>query len=119
VTVHQNRWAIPFRPGVLEVAHQFAFLAIDGDKAEVLLLKTGRQRANVLELLVPLRAGMGGDLLSIDAQREIRWVQKTSDGIGRDRDIHLVENGCDLLGRSWGVHFNPVMRSPASIVLHQ
>jgi len=46
----------------------------------------------MLELLGPLRAGMGGDLLSIDAQREIRWVQKTSDGIGRDRDIHLVEN---------------------------
>jgi hypothetical protein len=36
----------------------------------------------MLELLIPVRAGVGGDLLSVDTQREIHLVQKSRDGIG-------------------------------------
>jgi hypothetical protein len=50
----------------------FAFLSIDADDGQALALKTGPQRANVLKY--PVRDGMDGDLLAIDAQREIHLV---------------------------------------------
>jgi hypothetical protein len=63
---------MPLTTGVFEVSNPFAFLAIDFDDGQALALKTGPQRANVLKY--PVRAGMGGDLLAIDAQREIHLV---------------------------------------------
>jgi hypothetical protein len=36
--------------------------------------------------------GVGGDLLAVDAQREIHLVQETSDRIGRDRNVDLLKN---------------------------
>ena len=50
----------------------------------------------MLELLIAIGAGVGGDLLAVDAQREVHLVQKTSDRIGRDRDVDLLENLGDL-----------------------
>ena len=50
----------------------------------------------MLELLVAVGAGVGGDLLAVDAQREIHLIEKTSDRIGRDRDVDLLENLGDL-----------------------
>jgi hypothetical protein len=41
----------------------------------------------MLELLIAVGGGIGGDLLAIDAQREIHLVQKTSDGVGRDSPL--------------------------------
>ena len=99
VIVHQNRRAIPFGPGVLEVADQFAFLAIDADDRKTLSLKASPQGADMLELLIAIGAGVGGDLLAVDAQREIHLVQKTSDRIGRDGNVDLLKNLCDLLRR--------------------
>ena len=52
----------------------------------------------MLELLVAVGGGVGGDLLAVDAQREIHLVQKTSNRIGRNRDVDLLKNQCDLLG---------------------
>src|SRR5205814_2625392 len=46
--------------------------------------------------------GVGGDLLAIDTQREIHLVEKTSDGVGRDWNVDLLENLRDLLGRLAG-----------------
>ena len=56
----------------------------------------------MLELLIAIGAGVGGDLLAIDPQREIHLVEQTSDRIGRDRDIDLLENLSDLLCRLAG-----------------
>ena len=91
VIVHQNGRAIPFGSGVLEVADQFAFLAIDADDGKALSLEASPQRADMLELLIAVGTGVGGDLLAVDAQREIHLVQKTSDRIGRDRNVDLLE----------------------------
>src|SRR2546422_4906984 len=44
VIVHQNRRAIPFGSGVLEVADQFPFLAIDADDRKTLSLEASLQR---------------------------------------------------------------------------
>src|ERR1700683_3829285 len=49
--VHPNRRAIPFGAGVLEVADQFAFLAVDAYDGKALTLETLPQRGNMLELL--------------------------------------------------------------------
>jgi hypothetical protein len=56
----------------------------------------------MLELLIAVGAGIGGDLLAVDVQREIHLVQKASDRIGRDRNADLVKNLGDLLGRLAG-----------------
>ena len=53
----------------------------------------------MLELLIPVRTGVGGDLLPVDAQREIHLVQKTRDGIGGYRNVDLLKNLRDLLRR--------------------
>ena len=98
VIVHQNGRAIPFGSGALEIADQFAFLAIDADDRKTLSLEASPQRADMLELLIAVGAGIGGDLLAVDAQREIHLVQKTSNRIGRDRNVDLLKNLCDLLG---------------------
>ena len=56
----------------------------------------------MLELLIAIRARVGGNLFTVDAQRKIHLVEKTSDRIGRDRDIDLLENLGDLLRRLAG-----------------
>ena len=91
VIVHQNRRAIPFGAGVFEIADQFALLAIDADDGKTLTLEASPQRGNMLELLIAVGAGVGGDLLAVDAQREIHLVKKASDGIGRNRNVDLLE----------------------------
>ena len=102
VIVHRNGRAIPFGAGVLEVADQFAFLAIDTDDGKTLSLETSPQRADMLKLPITVETGVGGDLLAVDAQREIHLVQEASDRIGRDRDIDLLEDLSDLLCRLAG-----------------
>src|SRR5260370_2982656 len=102
VIVHPNGRAIPFGSGVLEVADQFTFLAIDADDGKTLPLETRPQRADMLELLIAVGTGVGGDLLAVDTQREIHLVQKTSDSLGRDRNVDLLKNLGDLLRRLAG-----------------
>lgn len=72
--VHWNRRAIPFGAGVLEVADQFAFLTVDAEDGKALPLEARPQRRNILELLIPVRTGVGGDLLPVNTQREIHLV---------------------------------------------
>ena len=102
VIVYQNRRAIPFGSGVLEIADQFAFLAIGADEGETLSLETSSQRADLLELLIAVGSGIGGDLLAVDAQREIHLIQKTSNCVGRDRNVDRLKNLGDLLRRLAG-----------------
>ena len=74
VIVHHDGRAIPFGAGVFEVADQFAFLTIDTDDGKALTLEALPQGGNMLELLIPVRTGVGGDLFAVDAQREIHLV---------------------------------------------
>jgi len=64
VIVHPHRRAIPFGAGVLEVADQFAFLTVNADDGKALTLEACPQRGNMLELLIPIRTGVGGDLFA-------------------------------------------------------
>jgi len=98
VIVHQNGRAVPFSSPVLESADQFAFFAVHANDGKTLSLEASPQGVDMLELLIAVRAGLGGDLLAVDAQREIHLVQKTSDCIGRDRNVDLLKNLGDLLG---------------------
>ena len=66
----------------------------------------------MLELLIAVGAGVGGDLLAVNAQREIHLVEKTSDRVGRHWNVDLLENLRDLLRRLAGP-LRPVMGSPA------
>src|SRR5438552_12682635 len=64
VIVDQNGRAVPFGAGVFEVADHFAFLAIDADDGKSLALEASPSPADVLELLISMGAGVGGDLLA-------------------------------------------------------
>jgi hypothetical protein len=66
----------------------------------------------MLELLVAVGTGVSGDLLAVDAQREIHLIQETSDSIGRDRNVDLLKTSA-IFAVVLRVHFNPVMGSPA------
>jgi len=97
--VHGYGQAVPFCTRVLEVADQFTFLAIDTDNRKALALEACSQRGDMLELLIAVRTGVGGDLLAVDAQREIHLVQEASDSIGRDRNVDLLKHLGDRLCR--------------------
>ena len=96
--VHQDRRAVPLGAAVFEVADHFAFLAVEADEGQSLPLEAGPQRADVLALLIAVGAGVGGDLLAVDTQREMHLVEKTCDGVGRDGNIDMLEDRGDLLG---------------------
>lgn len=118
VIVHQDRGAIPFGASVFEVANHLALLTVDADDGEALSLEASPERADMLELLISVGAGVGGDLFAIDAQREIHLVEKTSHRIGRDRDIDLLQNLGDLLGRLTSP-LQPGDGIPGGVVLQQ
>ena len=116
--VHQNGRAIPFDAGIFEVADQFAFLAVDANEGEALPLEASPEPADMLELLIAVGAGVGGDLFAVDTQREIHLIEKTSDRIGRNRDIDLLQNLRDLLRRLAGP-FQPGDGISGGIVLQK
>src|ERR1700687_6055299 len=72
----------------------------------------------MLELLIAVGAGVGGDLLAVDAQREIHLVEETSHRIGRDRNLDLPEHVRDLLGRLAGP-LQPGDGIPGGVVLQK
>jgi hypothetical protein len=53
-------------------------------------------------LPIAVGGGIGGDLLAVDAQREIHLVQEAGDCVGRDGNVDLLKNVGDFLGRLAG-----------------
>ena len=96
--IHQDRRAVPLGAAVFEVADHFAFLAVHTDDGQALPLEAGPQRADVLELLIAIGAGVGSDLLAVNAQREMHLVEQTCDRVSRDGNVELLEYLGDLLG---------------------
>ena len=82
VIVDATRGAFPTAAGILEVAHQFPFLAVDADDGQMATLEAVAQCGQILELKVAVRAGAGGDLLVIDAQRVAHLMKQAGHGVG-------------------------------------
>jgi len=55
---------------------------VDADHRKTLALEACPQGGDLLELLIPVRSGTGGDLFAVDAQGEIHLMQEASDRIG-------------------------------------
>ncbi len=87
--------AIPLHPVVLEVADQFSFFGIDADHGKPLTLKAGTQRGDVSELLVAVRARVGGNGLAIHAEGEIHVAKQSRYCSGRNLDIELPQQFSD------------------------
>jgi hypothetical protein len=68
VIVDQVRRSIPARPGIFEIADQFAFFGIDANDGETAVLKSVRQIAEVEELMVAIGTVVGRKFLVIDPQ---------------------------------------------------
>jgi len=98
VIVYQDRRTIPFGAAISEITDHFAFLGIHADAGEALPLESMAESGDALELLIAIGAGVGSDLLAIHAQREVHVAEKTSDRIGRNRNIDLLQDCGDLLG---------------------
>jgi hypothetical protein len=54
----------------------------------------------VFELLIAMRAGIRGELLVIDVERVIHFVEEASHGGGGDGKAGLLEQLGDLFGRA-------------------
>src|SRR6266581_4026642 len=67
----------------------------------------------MLELLIAVRTGVGGDLLAVDSQREIHLVEKTRDRILAETGISICCRTSAIFSVVLRVHFSPVMGSPA------
>ena len=75
VVIIDATWdSFPTAARIFEIADEFAFLAVDADDGKALTLEASAQRGDMLKLLIPVGTGVGGDLLPIDAQREIHLV---------------------------------------------
>jgi hypothetical protein len=68
VIVDQAGRQIPARPGIFEIADQFAFFGIDANNGETAVLKSVTQIAEVEELMVAIGTVVGGKFLVIDPQ---------------------------------------------------
>ena len=53
----------------------------------------------MVELLIAEWAGVGGDLLAVDTQREIHLVQKARNSIRRNRNLDLLQKRSDRFRR--------------------
>ena len=82
VIVDAPRGAFPTMAGILEVAHQFAFLAVHADNRQMAPLETVAQVGEILELEITVGADAGRDLLVIDAERIAHLMEEASDGVG-------------------------------------
>jgi len=68
VIVDQAGRQIPARPGIFEIADQFAFFGIDANDGEAAVLKSVTQIAELEELMVAIGTVVGGKFLVIDPQ---------------------------------------------------
>jgi hypothetical protein len=104
-TISPGRW-------ILEVAHQFSFLAVDADSGMGSAQKTSALLADVVKLPIPIGAAVGGDLLVVDTQEVIHLVQKAPNGRGADFNADPLQLGGNL-GVVLRVHFSTVIGSSA------
>ena len=95
VIIDAHGRAVPLHPVVLEVADQFSLFGIDTDHGKSLAFKAVTQRGEVTELLVTVRAGVGGNGLAIHAEGKIHVAQQSRYGIGRNLDIELPQQFSD------------------------
>ena len=102
VIVDQARGQIPARPGILEIADQFALLGIDADDGEATTLESVSKIAEVEELIIAIGTVVGGDFLVIDPQGIAHLMEKTGDGVGADDDTEVAQRHGNLLRRAPG-----------------
>ena len=100
VIIHRDRRAVPLGAAVFEVADHFAFPVVDANDRKTLALEASPERADVLKLLVTPGAGVGGNLLVVDAQGEIHLIEQMRSRIG---SLLQVRAGYDLERNSAGL----------------
>jgi hypothetical protein len=98
--VDQSGGVVPLGTEVPEVANQFALFGVHADQGKASPCKAGSQDGDVLELLIAMGAGIRGELLAIDVERIIHFVEEASHGGGGDGDAGLLEQLGDLFGRA-------------------
>lgn len=94
--------AFPTEASIFEVADQFALLGIDADDGQVTALELAAELGEIFELEIAVRAGAGGDLLVIHAQRIAHLIEQPRDSIRADRDAELAKFLGDSGGRPAG-----------------
>jgi len=95
VIIDAHGRSVPLDAIVFEIADQFSLFGIDADNGKPLALKAGTQRRDVSELLVAVRARVGGNGLAIHAEGKIHIAKQSRHGIGRDLDIELSQQFSD------------------------
>jgi len=116
--VDQGRGAVPLGTVIPEVANQFALFGVHADQGKPSPCKAGSQGGDMLELLIAMQAGIRGELLVIDVERVIHFVEEASHGGGGDSHAGLLEQLGDLFRRAARPP-QPRDRVAGSVVLQQ
>src|ERR1700730_15467468 len=116
--VDRTRGKIPARARVLEGADELPLLRIDAEDGQVATLEVIAQVADVEELLVAIRTGVGGELLVIDAERIAHLSEQTPDGVRTDGDTKVAEGDGHFGGGAAGP-FHTGDGIPGGVVLQQ
>ena len=102
VVVDQTGRQIPTRAGVFERANQLTLLGVNANDRQAAALEALPKITKVEELILAIRAEVGGELLVIDAQGIAHLMEETSDGVGTDDDAEVTQRHGDLVGSSSG-----------------
>jgi len=100
VIVDQAGRQIPARPGIFEIADQFAFFGIDANDGETAALKSVAKIAEIEELMVAIGTVVGGEFLVIDPKRIAHLVEEAGDGVGANEDTEVTQCQGNLGGGS-------------------
>src|SRR5215831_11767791 len=98
VIIDAPRDTFPTPARILEVAHQFAFLAIDADNGQMTATEAVAQMSEIFELTVAVGTDTGGNLLVIDAEGIAHLMEQTRHCVRRDRNAEC----CQFLGDGRG-----------------
>src|ERR1700680_3260377 len=116
--VDRTRGKIPARARVLEGADELPLLRIDAEDGQVATLEVIAQVADVEELLVAIRTGVGGELLVVDAERIAHLPDQPPDGVRSDGDAKVAE-GDGYFGRGAARPFHTGDGVPIGVVFQQ
>jgi hypothetical protein len=91
VIIDTTRGAFPTATGILEMAHELAFLAVDADHGEMTLLEAAAQVGEIFELEVAVGTDRGRDLLVINAERIAHLMEQAADCVRRDGNAECYQ----------------------------
>ena len=93
--IDATRGRFPTTSRIFEIADEFAFFVVHADDGQMTALESVAQFGEIFELELAVGTVAGGDLLVIDPQGLVHFMEQAGDGIGRDwSDVPPASSVC-------------------------